>query len=363
MNGNALQGMMMGGDGSYGGMGGFAMPGAGMEAAGSYGAAMPGAGGFAGYGAPGAPGGNKPPATLKPIDQLLKMDEKKLSKELKEYIKNAVTVVGELVLFRYIDFSVEPGKAYRYRARLVFRNPNFNRNADEAAGDTSVVSGETRMSDWSQPTLPVTIPKDQQSFVTDVKPAGSGGNAFPTPQLNVFQWDPNLGSVQQGSFNVALGQTISKKYRTDVLDPAKGSFEIKEYAFQSTDFVVDAQPDVALDPTAHPDVKATGGTNHLGLPEQVLVALSEGGVSILDPSVSREAEQNAKKYLDMQNEQWKKMKDAASQATDALATGMEGSGMEGMYDAAMTYMQRGVNPLSSRGKKPKRGAAAMPMAN
>jgi hypothetical protein len=287
------------------------------------------------------------------------MDEKKLGKELKQYIEKAVNVVGELLLFRYIDFSVEPGKTYRYRARLVFKNPNFNLDADRAAGDTSVVTGETRMSDWSDPTVAVTIPKDQQSYVTDVKPA-SGSNVYPTPQLNVFQWDPNLGSVQQAVLTLHLGQTISGKARTDVLDPAKASFEKKEYTFQSSDYIVDALPDVQLEALAHPDVKATGGTNHLGLPEQVLVALSEGGVSILDPSVTKQAEQNSAKYLNLQNETWKKMKEQASAVTDAA--GMEGSAGEGMYDSAMTYGLRGASPLSTKNKKTRRGPA-MPMNN
>jgi hypothetical protein len=304
----------------------------------------------------GGPATGKPPAKLRPIDELLKMKDKELKKELESYIEKAVQVVGELLLFRYIDFSVEPGKTYRYRARLVFRNPNFNRNADEAAGDTSVVSGETRLSEWSEPTAPVTVQKDQQSFVTDVRT--TAGAAFPTPQLNVFQWDATLGSIQQSVLNVNLGQTISGKKRTDVLNPAEGTFEVKEYAFQSTDYVVDAQPDVQLEAAAHPDVKPAGGTRgDLMLPEQVLVALSEGGVSILDPSVSKSKEQDWKSYLDMQNEHWKKMKEMASAATDALAPGGEGAGLEGLYDAAMTYGIRGFSPLSNRNKRGRKAPA------
>jgi len=358
VSGSALQNMMMGASdpyaGGYGGMGGgggFAMPEAGMGGMGAE--AYGGAPQFGG----GVGRGNKPPAKLKPIDELMKMKDKELKKELESYIEKAVQVVGELLLFRYIDFSVEPGKTYRYRASLVFRNPNFLKTADLAAGDTSVVTGETRTSDWSDATSPVTVPKDQQSFVTDVKPAGA--TAFPVPQLNVFQWDATLGSMQQAVLPVNFGQTISGRRRTDVLDPAKGTFELKEYTFQSTDYVVDAQTDIQLEAAAHPDVKPAGGTRgDLMLPERVLVALSEGGVAILDPSVSRQAELDSRKYLEYQNKRWKEMKDAATAVPDGMA-GMEG--MEGMYDAAMTYGSRGFNPLSNRGgKRGRKAPAVMP---
>ncbi|HVJ67097.1 MAG TPA: hypothetical protein VM510_03875, partial [Caulifigura sp.] len=243
-SGSQLNNMMMGADPSMAGSFGFSMPGMGMsmgsmgggmpmtESSGAYGASGYGASPFGGgIGGP-QPGAGKPPAKIKPIDELVKMKDKDRAKEIQQYVEKVVSVVGELLLFRYIDFSVEPGKTYRYRARLVFRNPNFNRNADEAAGDTSVVTGETRMSDWSEPTIPVPVDKDQKTFVTDVRT--SVGFAFPSPMLDVFQWDPNLGSTQQAVLPVPLGQTISGKRKTDVLDPAKASFEVKDYAFQST---------------------------------------------------------------------------------------------------------------------------------
>ncbi|HVJ84942.1 MAG TPA: hypothetical protein VM452_04810 [Caulifigura sp.] len=352
--GAQLNNYMMGGDGgmSYGAMGGgLGLPG---ESGGSSfpggGMASMGVGGFSGVGGmqPQTPG--KPQAKISPIDDLIKKSEKERAKEIQEYVKNVVHVVGELLLFRYIDFSVEPGKTYRYRARLVFRNPNFGRNVDEAAGDPSVVTGETRMSDWSEPTAEIVVQKDQQTFVTDVRPA-AGSNAFPAPQLNVFQWDPNLGTFQQAVLNLALGQTISGKRRTDVLDPAHGTFEQKDYTFQSTDYIVDAQPDVLIEKAAHPDLEL-GTRGDLMLPEQVLVALSEGGVSILDPSVSKAEEQKWKSYHEQQNNYWKTLKESASAMSDPLMSGM--SGMEGS-EGGFGFSGRGLSPLlnklKGKGKK------------
>ncbi len=356
ISGAQLNNAIMGGDpmmgGGYGG--GF---GTGLVMGESAGAYDGGGIGGMGMGMPPRPGQAKPPAKIKPIDELLKMKDKDRAKEIEEYVKNVARAEGELMLFRYIDFSVEPGKTYRYRARLMFRNPNFNRNADEAEGDTSVVTGETRFSEWSKATTPVTVRKDQQTFVTDVRT--SPGMPFPTPQLNVFQWDPMLGSLQQSVLNVKLGQTISGKARTEVLDPAKASFETKEYAFQSTDFVVDALPDIQIEAAAHPDVKPVGGTRgDLMLPEQVLVALSEGGVSILDPSVQKKSEQDWKSYHQMQNEHWKKLMEQQTSGLDGLM-GADGGFGEG--DGGFGFGGRGFNPLQNRnkGRRPPNPAGAM----
>ena len=45
--------------------------------------------------------------------------------------------MGRLLLFRYFDFSIEPGNAYRYRVKLKMRNPNYLRGYDEVV-DQSV---------------------------------------------------------------------------------------------------------------------------------------------------------------------------------------------------------------------------------
>jgi hypothetical protein len=368
ISGNQLNSAMMGGDmmgGGYGGGGyggAFAMPesGAGMEGSGSYGGGGMMPGGFGGQTAAGGPRGNRPPAKISPIDDLIKKTDKDRKKEIEEYVKNVVSVVGELLLFRYIDFSVEPGKTYRYRARLVFRNPNFGKDADAAAGDTSVVTGETRTSDWSEPTKPEPVQKDQQTYVTDVR--SGPGFAFPAPMLNVFQWDATLGSLQQSVLDVRLGQTISGKKRTSVLDPAKASFEEKDYQFQSTDVVVDAQADVQLEPSAHPDVKPAGGTGGLMLPEQVLVSLSEGGMSLLDPSVQKTDESKWKGYHEKQNEDWKKMKEQSTMATDPLlgAAGTAGGEAGMMMDMYAGYGGRGLNPLQSKKSKGRSRGRQMP---
>ena len=54
------------------------------------------------------------------------------------------TRLSKYLLFRYFDFTVTPGNSYRYRVRLVLRNPNYKRPVEELV-DASVAEGELRM--------------------------------------------------------------------------------------------------------------------------------------------------------------------------------------------------------------------------
>lgn len=54
-------------------------------------------------------------------------------------------------LFRFIDFTVKPGRWYRYRVRLELRNPNFGKPTD----DPFLAVGQTRWSPWSRPSAAI----------------------------------------------------------------------------------------------------------------------------------------------------------------------------------------------------------------
>ena len=71
---------------------------------------------------------------------------------------DAKTPKIENKLFRFFDFSAQPGKSYRYRVRLVLRNPNHNVPAQYLT-NAQLAKGETRVSPWSEPSDIVTIPR------------------------------------------------------------------------------------------------------------------------------------------------------------------------------------------------------------
>ncbi|MBX3444456.1 MAG: hypothetical protein KF774_18800 [Planctomyces sp.] len=296
--------------------------------------------------APGrGPAGAQPPKDAPQIEELLNKLPEERREMMRKYIQDIVQVDGELLLFRYIDFSVEPGYTYRYRVRLVFRNPNFGRKEAEAGGDRTIVSGETRTSEWSDPTSPARVDKFQHYFVADVK--SPPGRAYPVPRLNIYQWDTSLGTTQQAELDLALGQTVSGKVKTKVLDPAKQSFEEKDYTFQSTDFTVDALPDLALESSVH-EIKPLGGMTRgdLRLDKQVLVATSEGDLVLLDPSAQEKQAKDQSDMLKWQNEDYQHLLEGR-----APQGGLGGDLMD-MYSRSgmgMGGAGRGANPLSRRG--------------
>ncbi|MCS7305269.1 MAG: hypothetical protein NZ602_09215 [Thermoguttaceae bacterium] len=75
-------------------------------------------------------------------------------------------------LFRFIDRTVEPGKRYRYRVRLLLANPNYNQPArllerPELGKDPWIITP------WSEPSNVVEVPRDDRLLLLAVKPSAS----------------------------------------------------------------------------------------------------------------------------------------------------------------------------------------------
>jgi len=81
---------------------------------------------------------------------------------------NAVVVDNKL--FRFIDFTAEPGKTYRYRVQLVVNNPNFGLLPD-CLLDAKTASIATLPSEWAV-TGPITIPRDYRLLADSVSVIG-----------------------------------------------------------------------------------------------------------------------------------------------------------------------------------------------
>ncbi len=286
------------------------------------------------------------------MKKLLETDDKDVtSKALKEYIEQRVTADGELLLFRYMDFTVESGKTYRYRVRLVLNNPNFGHLASEANGDAPVVAGETRTTEWSNVTAPVTLEREVYYFVKDVDPRVGGKS-----KVSVFQWDPKLGTTVSADLDLLPGQHISGDIKTNVIDPAKSTNEeSKLYTFTSADVFVDTHADVSLaDKLLHKDLKLPGGSKgDVLLPEEALVTQGiTGELAVLDPIRQAAEQRRLDAYQKEQATFFEYLKSAGTTGNDMM---MMGSGMPG-DEMSNPYAQpkkgsssrggRSVNPLS-----------------
>lgn len=173
-------------------------------------------------------------------------------KLIREWITKRATVEGELLLFRYLDFSVEPGKTYRYRVRLELNNPNFGKRIADAGGVAHVVAGETRMTEWSNVTDPVTVPNNTYYFLTRVNEPRGNSRLLPSAQMDVYHWDSQYGTMVNQAFDVQMGQPIADEVKTDVIDAA--GQEVKEdekYEFKSESYLVDVIEDLEIDRTFH----------------------------------------------------------------------------------------------------------------
>ena len=103
----------------------------------------------------------------------------------------AVKSAPAYALFRFIDFNVEPRKTYRYRVKLVLANPNYNLNLSHLE-KPQFAEGETRETEWSAATPPVTIPVLERYFGSGVKSVSGDGE--PAASAGVQQWYPPLAS-------------------------------------------------------------------------------------------------------------------------------------------------------------------------
>jgi hypothetical protein len=114
----------------------------------------------------------------------------------------------EYRLFRFFDFTVEPGKTYRYRVRLMVENPNADvpRHYLE---DYKYADGPTRPADWSEPSEPIAVIAGNRLLAGNVSVSRSGGE--PTGKLLAKQFDSNLAVEVRKIFDVSRGSVLNDR--------------------------------------------------------------------------------------------------------------------------------------------------------
>ena len=159
---------------------------------------------------------------------------------------------ADLLMFRFFDFDVEPNECYIYRIQMVVDNPSFN---SDFVRQSSVAEGETRESDWSQPSIPAIAPPEVQYMVHRVsKP--------PTPQraaeLDVVQFDTDVGSFVESTLPLKLGQYVGGEKELEFPNLGAGTFAKDKINFASRDLLLDAIPAPKLDPGMLADLGLEG---------------------------------------------------------------------------------------------------------
>jgi hypothetical protein len=196
-------------------------------------------------------------------------------------LKRGVTASGKFLLFRFFDFTVEPGRAYRYRVRLIIINPNFGRPLQDVV-DPSVVQEEYPKTLWSDPTAAVLVANEGDYFVSKINVAGVNG---PEAIFDIFQWNEETGTTVHGVLKRQLGQLIDgladDKYKPQVVDLGLGGIEERHVEFHTGSVFVDVEGDRRIPKDLHSDLDVPF-SGKLGIVDQVLITNEYGDLEPLD---------------------------------------------------------------------------------
>ena len=273
------------------------------------------------------------------------VNDPKVLEQIEEWVKERATEEGELLLYRYLDFDVEPGRTYRYRVQLELRNPNFGKPLAAAGGLPHVVQGETRLTPWSEPTEPVLVEDTVKYFLTAVEPHRL--RLYPEARMQVFQYDDEAGTVVADQVDVAVGQKIGGSTKAEMADPTKGTFEETDYVFDSDDVLLDALPQLTFDPKLHAGLRlppGSGSRGETGMTEIVLVTTDDQQLKMIDPVTMARDRKREEDYLADQTEYFEHLKE------QTFATGADIGDYSDIYGgvAGMPGMEAGMAPGGRR---------------
>jgi hypothetical protein len=171
----------------------------------------------------------------------------------------------ENLLFRCFDFSVAPGKTYRYRVRLVLENPNYGLGAQYLA-NAQFGKGPTRSSDWSEPSPEVTVPLGFSMLAGGIKTSRQVNEYKLEAVLRM--WNPKEAVDASRIVELFRGQVANFPAEDALVERGDGLGEQKKIAFRTDMMVVDM--------TGGDTVAMPGGGPRARAPSQVLVMEPNG---------------------------------------------------------------------------------------
>lgn len=273
--------------------------------------------------------------------------------------------MSKYLLFRYFDFQVTPGNAYRYRVRLTLLNPNFKRAVEELV-DESIAAGEIRVTPWSEPTPHVFVPEEQRIFLAKAEKSRSSDTGLPSANIDVYQWFAEAGTTIAAKVEkLQLGQFIGGRCpKTEVYRPANDTLKEEEVPVFTGNLLADvaaAPTTVGFDPAEHADLKLDEKKlKQLTAADKALIVDRYGQLAILDTKIATE-ERNAAEGI-VENERRgirarlkeRPAEDTAGGDMKSLMGFGDSSGMTGSGGMMMMSGMGGGNSL----KKDKKPAAA-----
>ena len=224
-----------------------------------------------------------------------------------------VANIEPTLMIRSLDFTVEPNSTYRYRVRLVVKNPNFERTDVNPGTDTT---NRLLFGAWSETTSPVSVPSDVSIYTQF---AGKDVRRDDVVNFQVIRWDPAKGQTVIKTDEAAPGFLIGE-YGNVLYPSSEGTGpESKLIDFNSRSFVLDAVggdlqiPDLGLE------------RNKFTVPAMALVVEPDGGVVLR--TQSRDTANEVRKDMDTNYQQ--ALDDSKQKREPSNGSGMMQSGPGG----------------------------------
>lgn len=170
-------------------------------------------------------------------------------------------------LFRQLDLTAQPGKSYRYRARLIAANPNYNVDLRYLANAELAKAAELA-TPWSEPSPPVALPSGTTQVLAG-KIAVDHGE--PKAQLSVLVFEPSTSRLIKAEHGVMLGDVVEFKAKSVALNAnAVARAELPTYQFNAGMVLVDLR----------------GGESQTGTgdPSELVFADRQGNLIVADQS-------------------------------------------------------------------------------
>jgi hypothetical protein len=285
----------------------------------------------------------------------MRWDPKQLEARLK-------SPVDRLLLFRYFDFDVQPGHAYRYRVKLVLDNPNYGQ-PPEAVIHPDVAQGLDRETPYSKESNVCVVPESVNYFLREVprdpvnEQRHPGKRAVAT--FSFFEWDPSVGTMiadQQVSV-WTFGQFIGEVKKALRLSVAKPSFKDEEVTFRSDDLFLDGEGDVKVAIEDHKDLKLPSkNKGRVGILATAVLVDRSGELVTIDPAKDAGRERLLAARLEQERANFKHLENKEELPP---ASALDGSvpGMEGLY-----YGDDGMLMMDPKARKKKK-SSRKPMMN
>ncbi|MFP6658959.1 MAG: hypothetical protein VB853_12320 [Pirellulales bacterium] len=197
--------------------------------------------------------------------------EKPQPADLKEEVKEKLVAFQ---LCRIFDFTVEPGKQYRYQIQLAAHNPNRGvepRFLEEPKStDAAYLT-----SDWSDSSNTVLVPADTEVFASGI--LSSDGDENPEPRVVVVcrKTDNAGGRAPTGRMELRRGEVVG------------GSLTTFEIDARSSAVIQRADSQIETDFTLLDFVGGQSVSENVSAPVRILVLDENGNLTVRDSATDR----------------------------------------------------------------------------